>query len=112
MVPVVVLGEDPRPPARQQGEEPGRQVPGGVDGVAAVEAEADADSEDGETHEEGDQLPAHTHVARGTGHVMADTCLLTRMLLRSVMAQTQSSSSPVPSSWSPTPPQSVRCGAG
>ena len=43
-------------------EEPGGQVPGGVDGVAAVEAEADSDPEHGEPHVQGDQLLAHLQV--------------------------------------------------
>ena len=56
VVPVVVLGEDPRPPARQQGEEPGRQVPGGVDGVSAVVAEAETDTQHCQTHPHRHQL--------------------------------------------------------
>ena len=64
MVPVVVLGEDPRPPARQQGEEPGRQVPGGVDGVAAVVSEAEADTQHGQTHPHRHQLLVQLRIQR------------------------------------------------
>ena len=44
---------------RLTSEEPGGEVPGGVDGVAAVEAEADAQGEDGEADKQGHQLAAH-----------------------------------------------------
>lgn len=50
-------------PSRNEREEAGGEIPGGVDSVAAVEAEAHADVEDGEAHEERNQGLRNLHVA-------------------------------------------------
>ena len=60
---MVVLSEDPRPPASQQREHPGRQVSRRVDRVAAVVAEAQPDAEDREADAHGDELLFQPHVA-------------------------------------------------
>lgn len=50
-------------PARDESEEARGEIPGRVDSIAAVEAEAHADVEDGEAHEERNQGLRNLHVA-------------------------------------------------
>ena len=94
---MVVLREDPRAPASQQSEHPGRQVTRRVDRVAAVVAEAESNAEDSEANTHGNQLSNENTSCHETSQPEASiTCLSSFMLRGSVMAQMQSSSNIVP----------------
>ena len=96
---MVVLGEDPRAPASQQSEHPGRQVTRRVDRIAAVVAEAEANAEDSEANTHGNQLSNENMLScyHETSQPEASiTCLSSFMLRGSVMAQMQRSSNIVP----------------
>ena len=60
--PVVVLSEDPGPPASQQGEHTRSQVTGRVDSVATVVAETEPDTEDGDADTHRDHLFVQLHI--------------------------------------------------